>query len=70
ESAVLDRQGGLLLERTADMPYMEGLGQARWLLEDEPIRTDGGGDYERLCNFRWNIDQLKRWQVGDVIFFS
>ena len=74
ESGVLDRYGGILLKRTGDMPYMEGLGQPRWLLEGDPttdVSASGHDfDYEHHSRFCLNINQLKRWQVGDAAVFA
>ncbi len=38
ESRLLDRYGRILLHRTPEMPYMEGLGQAEWLLAADPFQ--------------------------------
>lgn len=69
ESGVLDRYGGILLSRRDEMPYMEGLGQARWLLEGDPTVLQVDVEKE-TGNFHWNIDQLKQWQVGTTIQVS
>ncbi|MDH3658727.1 MAG: hypothetical protein OEU92_01660 [Alphaproteobacteria bacterium] len=72
ESGVLDRQGGILLSRTADMPYMEGLGQARWLLEEDPTVDQSivNNNFDGLNCFQWNIGQLERWKVDGPLYFS
>jgi len=70
ESGPLDRQGSILLEYTEDMPYMEGLGQARWLLAGDPTRPFDCNDYERSCRLKWNANQLERWQIGHEVVFS
>lgn len=74
EAGILDRYGAILLSRTDDMPYMEGLGQARWLLEGDPT----AGPHvkycqhtpEQRCDFTWNTNQLSRWQTADTKIFT
>lgn len=72
ESGVLDRYGRLLLKHCDDMPYMEGLGQARWLLEGDPTAAAVAKEEsnETSQRFQWNIDQLNRWQVGTPVYLG
>jgi L-alanine-DL-glutamate epimerase-like enolase superfamily enzyme len=65
ESAILDRHGGILLGRTDDLPYMEGLGQHRWLLAGEPPDQPAApsDDYEHMSESSWINNQPHRWQV-------